>query len=439
MEADIHSIALTALSSLLRKYGIDPQSIGHLEVGTETILDKSKSVKTVLMQLFPNNSDIEGTDTLNACYGGTSALFNAVNWVESSSWDGRDAIVVAGDIAIYSKGAARPTGGAGCVAMLVGANAPLVFESGLRASYMKHAYDFYKPDLTSEYPVVDGKFSIKCYNEAVDACYKAYMAKKTAQAHTHLNDFASDQPNGAHEMASNISNGINGATTNGTNGVRKATPTGLDGVDSDVTNGSQDLDDAKLNLANSTGPQADEDNSTPLDYFDYMCFHTPTCKIVAKSFARLLYNDYLVDAKAPAFSSVELPPSSDPRHEKAVADTFSRLSKKKFAARVQPSLLAAGLCGNMYCASLYGGLCSLVSAVSLAPGKKIGMFSYGSGLLSSLFSLRVKGETAYIAQALNLAGRLGERQVVSAEIFEEVRQIRRTDLVLSFWQLNSSQ
>lgn len=65
--------------------------IGRLEVGTETILDKSKSVKTVLMQLFEDsgNTDVEGIDTTNACYGGTAALFNAIAWVESSAWDGK--------------------------------------------------------------------------------------------------------------------------------------------------------------------------------------------------------------------------------------------------------------------------------------------------------------------------------------------------------------
>jgi hydroxymethylglutaryl-CoA synthase len=69
----------------------DYSSIGRLEVGTETILDKSKSVKTVLMQLFEEsgNYDVEGIDTTNACYGGTAALFNALAWIESSSWDGK--------------------------------------------------------------------------------------------------------------------------------------------------------------------------------------------------------------------------------------------------------------------------------------------------------------------------------------------------------------
>ena len=171
-------MALTTLSSLLKKYEIDTKSIGRLEVGTETLLDKSKSVKSVLMQLFKDNTNVEGVDTVNACYGGTNAVFNSINWVESSAWDGRDAVVVCGDIALYAKGAARPTGGAGCVAMVIGPDAPIVFEPGLRGSYITHAYDFFKPDLSSEYPVVDGHFSLQCYTEAVDACYKAYGARE---------------------------------------------------------------------------------------------------------------------------------------------------------------------------------------------------------------------------------------------------------------------
>ena len=71
--------------------GISYKDIGRLDVGTETMIDKSKSVKSVLMSLFEGsgNHDVEGADSLNACYGGTAALFNCVNWVESSSWDGR--------------------------------------------------------------------------------------------------------------------------------------------------------------------------------------------------------------------------------------------------------------------------------------------------------------------------------------------------------------
>jgi hydroxymethylglutaryl-CoA synthase len=128
-----HRNSRIAVSGLLEKYNIDPKSIGRIDVGTETIIDKSKSVKTTLMSLFAEsgNFDIEGIDSKNACYGSTAALYNAINWIESNSWDGRNAIVVAGDIAIYAKGAARPAGGAGACAMLIGPNAPVVFEREL--------------------------------------------------------------------------------------------------------------------------------------------------------------------------------------------------------------------------------------------------------------------------------------------------------------------
>ena len=55
-------------------------------------------------------------------------MFNAISWVESRAWDGRLAIVIAADIAVYAPGNARATGGCGAVAMLIGDDAPLVFD-----------------------------------------------------------------------------------------------------------------------------------------------------------------------------------------------------------------------------------------------------------------------------------------------------------------------
>lgn len=92
---DINSLALTVVQNLFERNSIDPKDVGRLEVGTETLIDKSKSVKTVLMQLFEEsgNSEVEGIDTTNACYGGTQALFNALAWIESSAWDGELALL----------------------------------------------------------------------------------------------------------------------------------------------------------------------------------------------------------------------------------------------------------------------------------------------------------------------------------------------------------
>ncbi|KAL8825555.1 MAG: hypothetical protein Q9191_004339 [Dirinaria sp. TL-2023a] len=365
---DIYSFALTTVSSLLHKYSIDPKSIGRLEVGTETLLDKSKSVKSVLMQLFEpcGNSSIEGVDTVNACYGGTNALFNTINWVESSAWDGRDAIVCAGDIALYKKGNARPTGGAGCVAMLIGPDAPLVFEPGKRGSHMKHVYDFYKPDLTSEYPMVDGHYSVKCYTEAVDACYRAYNARESSL-----------QSNG-------------------------------------LANGFRELDPS----------------STPLDRFDHVLFHSPTCKLVAKSYARMLYNDYLTAPDLPAFESVPAE-IRDISYEQSLSDktvekTFMGLSKKKFQARVQPGIEVPTMCGNMYTASIYGSLCALLSNVSAdeLQDRRIALFSYGSGLASSLFSIKVNGNIDKMVANLDLHKRLEARRTVEPEVYDEMCLLR---------------
>lgn len=344
---DIYSFMLTAVSKLMEKNSIDPNSIGRLDVGTETLLDKSKSVKSVLMQLFGDNTDIEGLDSVNACYGGTNALFNAQNWIESSSWDGRNAIVVAGDIAIYAKGNARPTGGAGAVAMLVGPDAPLVLES-VHGSYMEHAYDFYKPDFTSEYPLVDGQFSLTCYTKAVDACYEHYNKK------------------------------------------------------------------AK--------------NDKGLDYFDYSVFHVPTCKLVSKSYARMLYNDYRKDP-----SKFEGVPDEikDLDYEKSLTDknvekTFVGLAKEKAKTKLDPSLKGPTNTGNMYTASVFSSLASLLTYVNnedLA-GKRISLFSYGSGLAASLYSIVVKGDITNLVNNLNIDGLLKDRTPYTPAEYEEALKLR---------------
>ncbi|OIW25296.1 hydroxymethylglutaryl-CoA synthase [Coniochaeta ligniaria NRRL 30616] len=367
---DIYSFGLTAVSKLIKNYNIDTNSIGRLEVGTETLLDKSKSVKSVLMQLFGDNTNIEGIDTINACYGGTSAVFNTVNWVESSGWDGRDGIVVAGDIALYAKGNARPTGGAGVVALLIGPDAPIVIEPGMRGTYMQHAYDFYKPDLTSEYPYVDGHYSVNCYTEALDGAYRAYSKREAL-----------------------LTKGANGHA-NG-NGV-------------------------------TDGPV-----KTPLDRFDYMCFHSPTCKLVQKSYARLLYHDYLADPDSPAFADVP-PEVRDMDYKKSLTDkvvekTFMALSKKRFQDRVNTSIQVATNVGNMYCASVWGGLASIIGHVESEElqGKRIGLFSYGSGLAASFCSFRVNGSTQSIKDVLSIQKRLTNRRAVPPETYDAMCDLRK--------------
>lgn len=363
---DINSLCLTVVSKLLERNGIAHSQIGRLEVGTETIIDKSKSVKSVLMQLFEPHgvTDVEGIDTTNACYGGTAALFNAINWVESSYWDGRFALVVCADIAVYAKGAARPTGGAGAVAMLIGPNAPIVFDRGLRASHMKHAYDFYKPDLSSEYPTVDGPLSIKCYLSALDKCYQLYREK-----------FDKLHPNAA--------SGVN------------------------------------------------------LNSFDAFMFHTPFCKLVQKSLARLGFNDFLQTSpekrallygkEYDAFVDLKL---EDTYFNRDVEKAFMAHYNDVFEAKTKQSLLLANQVGNMYTPSVYSGLVSyLISAdASELANKKIALFSYGSGLASSLYSITTTDNVNHLRtitdKLLVLKTLLDQRLKVVPEEFTKLMEIR---------------
>jgi len=361
---DINSFALTVVSSLLRKYNIDPRSIGRLDVGTETIIDKSKSVKTVLMDLFEKhgNTDIEGIDSKNACYGSTAAVFNAINWVESSSWDGRNAIVFCGDIAIYAEGGARPVGGAGACAMLIGPNAPLVFEP-IHGTHMANTYDFYKPQLDSEYPQVDGPLSITTYLGALDASYARYREKWSRSGRS-----------GSYSQ--------------------------------------------------------DPKSATSMEDFDYPVFHSPYGKLVQKGHARLIYNDFISNPDSSKYSA--FPRSlldltlAQSMADKSVEKTSVSIASVAFKQTVLPGLACAKRCGNMYTASLYGGLASVIANVEPKDlvGKRISLFAYGSGCASSFYAITVKGDINEIRAKMDLLNRLKSMKVVPCTEYVSALKLR---------------
>ena len=166
------------MDRLFVNHRVDPKSIGRLEVGTESLVDKSKSIKSYLMSYLNDhgNFDVEGIMSVHACYGGTAAIFNTVSWMQSDSWDGRLGMVVMTDIAVYEDGSSRATAGAGAVAILISPNAPLVLEP-IRASHMVHEFDFYKPHMNSEYPTVNGQTSVATYLRCLHMCYQSLKSK----------------------------------------------------------------------------------------------------------------------------------------------------------------------------------------------------------------------------------------------------------------------
>jgi hypothetical protein len=48
-------------------------------------------------------------------------------------------------------------------------------------TFAEHVYDFYKPDMLSEYPRVDGQLSNDCYFRSLDSCYGTFANKSGEQ------------------------------------------------------------------------------------------------------------------------------------------------------------------------------------------------------------------------------------------------------------------
>jgi hydroxymethylglutaryl-CoA synthase len=373
---DINSIALTALARLLEGYGLDPRDIGRLEVGTESLVDKSKSTKTVLMDLLPGSASVEGATTLNACYGGTAALLNSVAWVESSEWDGRYAVYVAADIAGYEAGPARPTGGVGAVAVLVGPGAPLRLLPRTRASFASNMWDFYKPHMASEYPVVDGKHSQACYLTAVDACYQGTM----------------------HKMAAAL-------------GVQQPASLGVSEAFDYLAFHSpynklvqQSFKRVSVGgKGRSAGSGSHSHQSPP-----------PPPPL------QLLFNDAVRAVKAglplPAHLSALAPyaslPSSATLGNRELDKALGGLGGADYARMVGPSELLSKSIGNSYAAALHMNLLCLVDSLGEGlAGKRVGAFSYGSGAIATMMGLQGEGVqgSRFTLQGMAAQLRVGER------------------------------
>jgi hydroxymethylglutaryl-CoA synthase len=165
---------------------------------------------------------------------------------------------------------------------------------------------------------------------------------------------------------------------------------------------------------------------TGIDRFAYLCFHAPTCKVVQKSYARLLYNDYLSSPIHPEFASLSPSVASvsyqDSFASKEVEKTFMAMTQKRYMERVYPGTLVPRNVGNMYTASVFSSLASLLSEIPAERliGQRIGVFSYGSGLASSFYSLKVVGDPSRLVKGMNLRHRLESRHKVSPQEYDQV-------------------
>jgi hydroxymethylglutaryl-CoA synthase len=145
-----------------------------------------------------------------------------------------------------------------------------------------------------------------------------------------------------------------------------------------------------------------------------IAYHVPFCKMARKAHAQVRRleleerNGGALDAEALA------------REEADGAASFE--------AQVAPSLLLPSRIGNTYTGSLYLGLASMLHADATAlAGKRVGLFSYGSGCASEFFSGVVADSAAAVIARARLDELLATRTRIDVVEYERLMKLPRDE------------
>jgi hydroxymethylglutaryl-CoA synthase len=148
----------------------------------------------------------------------------------------------------------------------------------------------------------------------------------------------------------------------------------------------------------------------PSEQLARIAYHVPFCKMAKKAHAQVRRCD-LEDGTGHAIDAA------------AEVEEAPRAAAS-FEAQVAPSLLLSARVGNIYTGSLYLSVAGLLyKEATLLAGKRIGLFSYGSGCVSEFFS-GVVGQRAPAAIAnAGLDRLLSDRERIGVEEYTRILEI----------------
>ncbi|MEM9555162.1 MAG: hydroxymethylglutaryl-CoA synthase [Acidobacteriota bacterium] len=175
-------LAVGAARRALERWDGDRSRIGLLAVGTESAVDMSRPLSAWVADALDLAGAVRSYEVKHACYGGTLALRQAVEWRRAGaaldpSGTPRAALVVAADVSLYEPASpGEPTQGAGAVAFVVD-EARIAELSTDSWAWSEPAFDFWRP-VGEAYPRVDGPFSLDCYKRAAERCVGAYLTSR---------------------------------------------------------------------------------------------------------------------------------------------------------------------------------------------------------------------------------------------------------------------
>ena len=110
------------------------------------------------------------------------------------------------------------------------------------------------------------------------------------------------------------------------------------------------------------------------------------------------------------------------RHRRMMDGLTEQAADESFEEEVAPSLDLPSRIGNVYTGSLYLALASLLNAEAAAiAGRRIGLFSYGSGCCAEFFAGKVSAEAAGLVARLEIDAPVHGCQRMSVADYERLR------------------
>ena len=173
---DTVTLAANAGARLFAQGWSKPEEIGLLLVATETAVDHAKPASIFVHELLGLPANCRTFELKHACYAGTAGVMIARDWLLSPAARGRKALVIASDIARYDlHSSAEFTQGAGAAAVLLSTEPRLLEIAPESGVFAGNVYDFWRP-LERREALVDGKFSLDCYLDALTGALADYRS-----------------------------------------------------------------------------------------------------------------------------------------------------------------------------------------------------------------------------------------------------------------------
>tara|TARA_B100001175_G_scaffold251773_1_gene219206 strand:+ start:1642 stop:3063 length:1422 start_codon:yes stop_codon:yes gene_type:complete len=391
---DPSSFAANALIDLFEKNSLNPLDIGRIYMGTESALDASKPSSTYATDIVEKslakkfgerslkNCDI--TDMTFACIGGVDALQNTMDWISRNP--GKKAIVVTSDLSKYElNSTGEYTQGAGAIAMLISENPSIISIDNHWGIATKSENDFFKPRRT---------FNKKSLIKEIIAKLKLNISEE---------DFENNLSNS--EFWNNDSEIIE---------VFKDEP---------IFNG-QFSNSCYINRMQEAFTHFQEQKKTDfLNNWNHLIFHLP----YAFHGRRMIFNNWLEWMKNDKkFEDLikEIGPEKDPEFNKK--SYKSSLYKDYVANKVLPGEKASSSIGNMYSASIFMSLLSMLNFhfenKNQIAGEKVGFIGYGSGSKAKIFQGIIQDKWADKIKTSKLFEFLKTRKEISFSMYEKLHQ-----------------